>query len=58
MSFVYRRVCWGVRCWEAGSEALEERQDGRVREQRARKAVRRMMGYPRRGVARVMMLLM
>ena len=63
LRFVYKRICWGERCWEAGSEtrseALQERQDGRERrEQRARKAVRRVMGYPRRGVAKVMMLLM
>lgn len=57
LRFVYKRVCWGGQCWEDGSEVgIDENPD--LRRVRRRKAVRRIMGYPQSGVARVMMLVM
>lgn len=49
--FVYKRVCWGGQCWEAKRDA-EERYP---RPMKSSSAVRRIIGIPRRGVARVMM---
>lgn len=52
LTFVYKGVCWGGHCWEVKNDVEESG----VRPKKARAAVRKMIGIPRRGVARVMML--
>jgi hypothetical protein len=53
LMFTYKKVCCGGQCWEMGNESVDQ-QD--MKATRGRKAFRRMIEIPRRGVARIMML--
>lgn len=54
LKFVYKRVCWGGHCWDPKNEVIEEKVV--VKPKPMRVVVRKAMGIPRRGVAKVMML--